>query len=159
MPFSDNFLDSSINGGSDPIISLMRVQFNNTNYYFVNNNESVQSSASGSIQTYERSRFSLSLPDDSEEGTPRATINFETADIRIVRELRDIDDYFIIDIWLVLGSNPDIVEFGPVNYQSAAFTINENSIQIELEVEPVLQIQIPRDRFTPNTFPGLFEGR
>jgi len=158
MPFSDNFLEQAFNGGGDPAITLMRVRFGDTSYYFANNTENITSSVDGSEQIYHKSGFNLSLADDTEEGTPRATLNFEVADIQIVRSLRATDDPLIVDIWIVLGSDPNVVEFGPVNYKSAAFNVDASAISIELEVEPVLQIQVPRHRFTPNTFPGLFEG-
>ena len=158
MPFSDQFLDQAFNGGGNPMITLMRVAFEGQTFYFANNNESITSNVSGSSQLYQKSRFDLQLPDDTEEGTPRATLNFEAADIQIVRALRETNEVLVIDIWIVLGSNPNVAEFGPANYQSAAFNIDESAISIELEVEPVLHVQIPRDRFTPNIFPGLFEG-
>lgn len=158
MPFSDTFLTQAFNGGSDPILTLLRVEFEGQTFYFANNNENITSNVSGTTQTYLRSRFSLSLPDDTEEGTPTATLDFEAADRSVMRALRETDSTFQMDIWLVLGSDPNSVEFGPANYQSSAFTISDSSISIELEVEPVLQVQLPRHRFTPNIFPGLFEG-
>ena len=158
MPFSDNFLDQAFNGGPDPLLKLMRVKYEDQILYFADNNESIISTVSGSEQTYQRSRFDLALPDDTEEGTPKATLTFEAADLAIVRALRSTDEPLIVDIWLVLGSNVNYVEYGPVNYESTSIDISDSSISISLEVEPVLQVKVPRDRFTPNTFPGLFEG-
>lgn len=158
MPFSDQFLNQAFNGGGDPILTLLRVTFEDQTLYLVNNNENVDSTASGTLQTYLRSRFSLSLPNDTEEGLPQATIDFEVGDIQIIRALRETPSPLTIDIWLVLGSDANFVEFGPVNYQSVGFTVSGTSVSLELEVEPVLHVQVPRHRFTPNIFPGLFEG-
>lgn len=158
MPFSDNFLQQAYNGGGDPIIDLMRVQFEDQTLYFANNNENITSTVTGTEQTFLKSAFKLALPDETEEGTPRAKLNFEAADSQIMRLLRETDDIITFDIWLVLGSDVNAAEYGPVNYQSASISINANAIEIELEVEPILQVQLPRERFTPNTFPGLFDG-
>lgn len=158
MPFSDNFLTEAFNGGKDPILTLLRIQFEGETFHFANNNENITSAVSGTPQSYLRSRFELALPDDTEEGTPKATLDFEAADIQIARALRQANSPLNVDIWLVLGSDPNSIEYGPSNYKSAAFSISGNSISIELEVEPVLQTKLPRQRFTPNTFPGLFEG-
>lgn len=158
MPFSDNFLQQAYNGGGDPIIDLMRVQFEDQTLYFANNNENITSTVTGTEQTFLKSAFKLALPDETEEGTPRAKLNFEAADSQIMRLLRETDDIITFDIWLVLGSDVNAAEYGPVNYQSASIGISANAIEIELEVEPILQVQLPRERFTPNTFPGLFDG-
>lgn len=157
MP-SDEFLKQSLNGGGDPILTLMCVKFEGNTYYFANNNENVTSSVDGTTQTYIRSGFSLSLPDDTDEGIPTATLSFEAADVQIIRELRDTEEPLTIDIWLVLGSDPNTIEYGPVNYQSSSFNISGSGVTIELEVEPILQVQVPGNKFTPNTFPGLFDG-
>ena len=158
MPFSDTFLDQALNGGADPIIKLMRVKYETEVLYFADNTENIVSSVSGEVKTYSRSRFEIALPDDTEEGTPKASLTFEAADLTVVRALRSTDEPLTVDIWMVLGSNPNYIEFGPVNYQSTAIDISDSSVKIDLEVEPVLQVKVPRDRFTPNTFPGLFEG-
>jgi len=158
MPFSDQFLTQAYNGGGDPIIDLMRVKIDNTTYYFANNNENIESNITGSLQTFQKSRFNLTLPDDTEQGTPRATLKFEAADSQIMRALRETDNVIVFDIWLVLGSDVNTIEYGPTNYQSASVDISANAISIDLEVEPILHTQLPRERFTPNTFPGLFEG-
>lgn len=157
MPTSDAFLQETLNGGGDPILTILEVSLDGNLYHFVNNTEDVQSNASGTLQTYRRSAFELSLPDDTEEGTPKATLNFGVADTQIVRALRATEEPMQASLWLILASDPNTVEYGPASYQSASFTVSTSSVQVELEVEPILQLEVPAERFTPNSFPGLFE--
>lgn len=158
MPFSDDFLTQSFNGGGDPIITLLRVKFDGNTYYFANNNENVTSNVDGTTQTYLRNGFTIQLPDDTEEGSPSATVQFAATDTQIIRELRDAESTIEMDLWLVLGSDPNVVEFGPVNYQCVSFDISGSNVSMEMSVEPILDVQVPSDLFTPNTAPGLFEG-
>jgi len=157
MPMSEEFIDQTLQGGGNPILQLLRVAFEGETYYFANNTEDVTSSVSGSPETYRRGSFKVELPDDTEEGTPRATLKLEVADGQIIRALRASNNPAIFDIWLVLGHNPDIAEYGPVNYEATSFSISEKSISIDLEVEPILQLSIPSVKYTPSTFRGLFK--
>lgn len=157
MPMSDEFLSESIRGGGNPILTLMRVQFPNNTYYYADNTESITSTVDGSSQMYRRSRFEVTLPDDTEEGTPSATLKFSVPDVQIIRELRAAEGDIIFDLWLVLASNPNYVEYGPINYQAESFSLSDDSVSISLEAEPILHIQVPSTQFTPNTFSGLFK--
>lgn len=157
MPYSDNFLDQALNGGSDPFITLMRVNVDGTHYYFANNTETVTSTVSGTSQVYQRSAFSIKLPEDNnDDNAPTATLDFEVADIQIVRTLRAAEKRILVDLWAVLASDFDSVEFGPANYESESFSVSASSVSLDLVAEPILDIRYPGDRFTPETFPQLW---
>lgn len=157
MPLSDSFQEQALNGGGDPVITLLRVNVDGTNYYFANNTETVTSTVSGSSQQYQRGFFTIKLASDEDsDSAPTATINFETGDIQTVRVLRAAQGKVFIDLWLVLASDPNTIELGPINYESESFDVSANSVSLELTVEPILDIQYPGYRFTPELFPSLW---
>jgi len=156
MPYSDAFLQNAYDvNASQATLMLIRVNIDGTLYYYANNNESVQSTVSGSTQVYQQSRFSLELPEDTAEGTPRATIDFDAGDIQIVRRLRAANSRVIVDMWLVLANDPNTAEFGPANYESVSFSVEGPAVPLSLEAEPILDVQIPATRYTPQTAPAL----
>lgn len=157
MPFTDNFIKQSYNGGGDPVIDLLRVSFDNEVFYFANNTQALESSVSGETNVFQRSSFKLTLPEDTDEGSPEATINFDAADMQIIRALRSADERINVTLWVVLASDPNTAEFGPVNYESTEFNVSGSSVSLKVQVEPILDVEIPSHRFTPNLFPGLWE--
>lgn len=158
MP-TNEFVDHIYNGGKDVILTLLDVNVGGTHYYYVNNTESITSSVTGTPQVYQRGMFEITLPDDTSEGLPSAKISFGVADIQIVRFLREAEEKLIIDLWLVLASDPNAVEYGPVNYQSSGFSISDGNVSLDLEAEPILDVKLPSTHFTPRTAPGLWDTR
>jgi hypothetical protein len=155
---SDTFVNQAYRGGGDPVLTLLRVNIDGTLYYFVNNTESIQSNVSGITQTYQRGMFNISLPEDKDsDSAPSATIQFETGDIQTVRALRSANNRILIDLWVVLASAPNIVEFGPSSFESGSVDISANSVSMSLVSEPILDVQFPGYRFTPELFPALWE--
>ena len=119
MPYSDSFLKNIYSRSSgDPSIVLIEVNIDGTFYYYANNTQSIDSNVSGSTQTYQAGRFDPSLPEETAEGTPRATIDFDAADITIVRRLRLAEERIIINLWVVAASAPNVAEFGPARCPS-----------------------------------------
>src|SRR5690554_5453778 len=156
MP-TDNFLNEIFSANSgEAILSLIRVDIDGDVSYYVNNNESVTSDVTGSPTVFQPAAFSIALPEESSDSTPRATLDFDAADIQIVRKLRAANQRIVMDLWVVAGSNPNVVEYGPSNYESTDFTISGTKVSIGLEIEPILDIEIPGKRYTPQTFPGLW---
>lgn len=159
MPYSDQFLrDIYAQTTSAAVIAIIEADFDGTKYYYVDNTQSIDSNVSGSTQTYQPGRFSLELPEDTADGTPRATIDFEAADIQLVRRLRSVNSRVVINLWLVVASAPNVAEFGPAQFESVDFTISGTTVSLSLEVEPILDVQLPADRYTPQNTPGLWEG-
>lgn len=156
MPFSNNFYDTAFNGGADPLIELIRANVDGNYYYYANNTEDIFSNVDGGNATYLRSSFKLTLPEDTTEGTPQATLEFGAGDIELVRMLRNAQNRIIVDMWVVLGSDPNYIEYGPANYESESFSVNGSSISLKLVAEPILDVAIPSKRYTPSTFPQLW---
>lgn len=158
MPYSDNFLENAYSRSSpNAVLTLMTVNIDGNLYHYVNNNESVVSTVSGSSRTYQPAAFNISLPEDTAEGTPKATLSFDPADNAVVRRLRSASSRLEMTLYVVLSNALNVVEFGPVNYESTDFSIDAGNISIGLEVEPVLDRVVPARRFTPHYFPGLWD--
>lgn len=158
MPSSDRFLREITNTSSAiPVLDLIEVNIDGTLYYYVNNTESVTSTVSGSTQSYQQAAFRLELPPATEEGSPTAALMFDAGDITIIRRIRSANDRIYIKMWTVLADQPNVVEYGPTEYESTSFDISGSSVNITLEAEPILDVQIPGLRYTPNIFPGLWE--
>lgn len=158
MPQSDRFLDTLFaRSSSVPILSLLEADIDGVLYHYVNDNQSITSSASGTLQTYQQAAFELALPDDTDEGTPTAKLDFDAGDISFVRLLRQASKRVKLTLWLVLSDDPNIIEYGPAEYESVDFNVSETSVSVSLEAEPILDVQIPGLRYTPAIFPALWD--
>ena len=158
MPASDRFIGEILSTDSKvPILSLLEVNIDGVFERFVDNTEAIFSTASGTNQRYSEGMFKISLPADTAEGTPTATLDFDAGDITIVRKLRQAESRLKFRLWLVLADDPNEVEFGPFEYESTDFTVSATAVSLSLEAEPILDIQIPSLRYTPTVFPGLWD--
>lgn len=158
MPQSDRFLDTLFARSSAlPILSLLEADIDGTLYHYVNDNQAITSDVSGTSEVYQQAAFELSLPDDTEEGTPTAKLDFDAGDITFVRLLRQASKRIKLTMWLVLADEPNTVEYGPAEYESVDFDVSETSVSVSLEAEPILDVQIPGLRYTPAIFPALWD--
>lgn len=158
MTYSDNFISETYKHSSAvAVLTLLRVNIDGSLYYYVNNNESITSTVSGASQVYQPAGFNISLPENTTDGTPRASLSLDVADNAIVRRLRAAENRLMVTLWVVLSNALNTTEIGPVEYESTDFNISSGGISINLEVEPILDRVIPAKRFTPPVFPGLWD--
>ena len=154
---TDNFYQNALARSSgDPFITLIEVNIDGSFFYFAKDNVGHTSTVNGSNQFYEKAAFNLSLPDDKFEGTPTAELEFDGGDIQFVRLLREAEEKIVLNLWVVLASDVNTIEFGPATYESEKFVVSSTSVNLELTAEPILDIQFPGFRFTPETFPSLW---
>lgn len=160
MPASDRFLDTVYaRSSSTPILTLLEADLDGEMKYYVNDNQSTTSSVSGSSQVYQPAGFAIALPEDTAEGTPTATLDFDAGDIQMVRDLRAANSRIILRLWVVLSDDPNVIEFGPAVYESTDFSVSGTAVSVTLEVEPILNVQVPGLRYTPQVFPALWNNR
>jgi len=157
MPISEDFREQLYDGGSNPILELLRVNVDGVYFYYANNTQNITSTVDGNTSTYLRSSFKLNLPDDKLEGTPSATLDFNAGDKSIVEYLRGSESRLQMDMWMVLASDPNFIEYGPSKFESVSYSISGTSITIGLTAEPQLDVTIPKHRYTPATFPFLWK--
>lgn len=100
--------------------------------------------------------FEFTLPQDSDENMPAATVTIDNVDRQIVEMIRSLTGPATVTVTVVLASSPDTIEAGP--YEMTLRDTGYDAFQVtgRLDVEDMLNEPYPADSFTPNTFPGLF---
>lgn len=119
---------------------------------YANNNESITSN--GNI--YDKAAFELELAGDAKDTTPQAVLKFDSGDRDIIRKIREVNKRPEVNLSVVLASNPDYVEIGPINHEVEAFQMSDSIVSMTLVVEPILNEPIPADVYTPKLFSGLW---
>lgn len=105
---------------------------------------------------YTAAAFRISLPKDAAGAPPRVTLDADGIDRSIIESIRAFSTYPDIDLSMVLASAPNSIECGPYPFIVDDISWNQNSLRASLTFEPILNEAIPADKFTPNTFPGIF---
>lgn len=121
---------------------------------YVNNTQDV--THNGVI--YNRASFAIELGGDAADRAPQTTLQFDSGDREMIRKLREVNARPEVNLRIVLASNPDYVELGPINYEAETVQISDNLVSITLIVEPILNEPIPCDSYTPKLFSGLWTG-
>jgi hypothetical protein len=123
-----------------------------TLHHFVNNKQDITSNT----VIYDKASFEIDLGGDTGDTTPQTTLRFDAGQRDIIRTLREVDARPEINLSIVLASNPDAVEIGPINYEVESFQIADTLVSMTLIVEPILNETIPSDTYTPTLSPGLW---
>lgn len=118
----------------------------------VNNTENV--THNGNL--YTAFPFEFTLPQDSDENMPAATISVDNVDRQIVEMIRSMTGPATVTVTVVLASSPDVIEAGPYVMTLRDTGYDAYQVTGRLDVEDMLNEPYPADSFTPNTFPGLF---
>jgi len=70
--------------------------------------------------------------------------------------LRGIEAQPTINLSVVLASDPDTVEIGPIAFKLKSIEYDALTITGELGLRDMYNEGVPKDSFDPNTAPGLF---
>jgi len=100
--------------------------------------------------------FDLSLPIDSPDKMPEATITIDNISREMVSEIRSISTAPTCTIMVVRASDPDTIEALWSSFEIKDIKYNSLVIQGTLSLENFLQEPYPADVFGPADFPGLF---
>jgi hypothetical protein len=119
---------------------------------FVNNTESVVHGGN----TYLPFPFRIDLPDEKEDTITNATLTIDNVDRQIVTAVRTLATAPTITWKLVLASSPDTVEAGPFEFVLRNVRYSLYTVSGELVYEDRLNLEIPKLKFTPEYFGGLF---
>lgn len=118
----------------------------------VNNSENINSRG----QTFIAYPFEITLPTDTENGNPRATLKIDNVDREIVRAVRTIQTAPTVTLEIVMASDPDVVEIEFPDFQLQDVNYNSLTVEGTLGLEQFLAEPFPGDLFSPANFPGLF---
>ena len=123
-----------------------------TTLRFVANTENVTSNGN----VYTAYPFDIRLPQEREDQPPQVPLIIDNVDRAIVDEIRTLSGPPDITLSMVLASDPDTVEYGPVAAKLRNVDWNMGTITGDLQVEDFLNEGYPAYAFTPQTAPGLF---
>lgn len=120
---------------------------------FVSNSEDVTSDG----DTYTAFPFKIDFPPaDGEDQLPSVQLVIDNIDRSIIEELRSIDSAPTVAVSVVLASDPDTVECGPLSFTLKTIDYDAKLITAELGFEDILNEPFPAGTFTPTDFGGLF---
>lgn len=100
--------------------------------------------------------FAVTLPQDSDENMPAATLTVDNVDRQIVEAVRSMTGPATATLTVVLASQPDVIEAGPYTMTLRDTAYDAMTVTGRLDVEDMLNEPYPAESFTPNNFPGLF---
>jgi hypothetical protein len=97
------------------------------------------------------------LISDEENALPTAKIAVDNASRVLVDMVRTPTTPPVVQYSIVLASDPNTVEVGPIRLYLADVTITTASITGTLIPKPVFNKPFPPDRVTPSIAPGVFK--
>lgn len=118
----------------------------------VNNTQDIES---GGV-TYTAFPFQIKLQGETEDQITSAQLSIDNVTREIVAAIRSITSAPTVTMRIVLASQPDTVEVGPVDFVLRDVSYDAQTVSGTLGYEDRLDAHIPKDRFTPELFPGLF---
>jgi len=119
---------------------------------FVNDNVDVTSNG----DLYSAFPFEVILPPERADELTVGRLRIDNIDRGITSTLRSISTAPSAAIQVVLSSDPDTVQLGPLNFTWRIADYDVSTVEGDLRFEELLGEPFPGDRVTPNTFPGVF---
>lgn len=120
--------------------------------YVCDNNEPFVSRGN----TYLPVAFTTTLPDDSSEALPSASITMDNVAQELIDTVRSITSPASFVIEVVTTDSPDYVELIVNHLLMKNVSWDDLKITAELSGDDVLNQSWPDSAFTPNEYPGLF---
>jgi hypothetical protein len=100
--------------------------------------------------------FTITLPDERDDGMPQMTLRIDNVSQAIVRALRSITRPPAIQLDVVLADSPDTLEASIPGFTLRRATYDALVVEGALTLEDVLNQGFPALSFTPSTTPALF---
>lgn len=123
-------------------------------YYLVYNNEPLQRA----IAEFEPFAFQLALAPESEDALPQVQMTIDNIDRKILQAIRTLPagERVSMTMEVVLASQPDVVEVGPVNYKFLSIDFDQAQITGTLGFDDDLLNTTLGQTYTPVNSPGVF---
>ncbi len=118
----------------------------------VNNTKDIVSGG----DTFSAYPFEITLPDDDPERPPEVTVAIDNVAQDIIASLRSVGSPLSFDLSVVLASDPDTVEIGPLKLEMTAADWDAGVIRGRLAYPELLDQPYPADTFNPALYPGVF---
>ena len=99
--------------------------------------------------------FDFVLPSEDATAEPRVTLQIDNVDRANVEVLRTINTPIDVALEVVLASDPDTVELGPIDMQLRGVQIDALRITGQVAGDPLLDAPYPADTYNQADYPGL----
>ncbi|MFQ5954023.1 MAG: DUF1833 family protein [Kiloniellales bacterium] len=119
----------------------------------VNNTKAIISNGN----TFTAYPFEISLPDDDPERPPEVTVAIDNVAQDIIQALRQVSSPLSFDLEVVLASDPNTVEIGPLKLEMTSADWDAGVIRGRLAYPELLDESYPADTYNPALYPGLFK--
>lgn len=100
--------------------------------------------------------FELSLPEDSETLSARASLKIDNVDRSIIASIRNMNNSPDILMEIIRAASPDIVEASFPDFKMTNISYDVLTVSGDLTIEDFTAEPYPADRFAPAYFPSLF---
>ena len=101
--------------------------------------------------------FEFTMPDQSEDSPPRASLVIDNIDRSIVQAVREASgEPIAVAVKVVIASDPDTVVVGEIEFALKNVQYNATTVSGDLSFATVLDEPYPEGMFGPSDFPGLF---
>ncbi len=106
--------------------------------------------------TYLAFPFRITLADDSADAPPRARLQIDNVDRRVIDSLRSVaGDAMTCTVSFVLASNPSQVEMGPLEFALRNVQADALVVEGDLVYEEILSEPYPSEAFDPIRYPAI----
>jgi hypothetical protein len=122
-------------------------------YRIVNNTEDITSRGN----TFTALAFDWKLPTDSDKAIDKVKVSVDNVTRTFTTLVRDYSYIGEAKFEIVLASDPDTVEFGPLNFKVLSAQLDLYTAEFTLGFEEILKRRYPKDTMNPNLVPGLFQ--
>jgi hypothetical protein len=123
-----------------------------TPYLFVNNTQNVV--ALGNLWT--AYPFELTLAVDDGQTIPSVEVKFDNVDRMLIEVIRGLPSAPSINLYLVLSTQPDVIEMRLEDLQIIDISYDMQSISGRLISGDLLNAPYPADSYDPAQFPSVF---
>lgn len=100
--------------------------------------------------------FDITLPDDVAESVSKAKITIGNVSRDLTDAIRRMTSSPVINVKLVLASNPDVIEIAFEGFKLVTVDYNALTITGDISIEDFLTEPVQGDSFVPSQFPSLF---
>lgn len=139
----------------DPFIMLLEIDHDDlaSPIRLANNNEDITSNG----DVYSACWVNIPWPDDVANKMPTFDAVIDNVNRNLTDDIRALTTPLTITMSIVLASDPDTVELGPVTFTSESYSLNSRSVRIRFSRDDFVNMQFGKEKFTPENTPGLFE--
>lgn len=137
---------------SEVFLTLLEIDHDTltTPFRFVANNENIVSNGN----TYYRSAFEYELPEDSSGTVAGMSITICNVDRQIIETIRTVTGTPTIAVSIVLASDPDTIEYGPLSFYLETSTYSALTISATLTSNAHMDDNCSVIKSTVKTMPG-----